>query len=81
MEVRAAGATDRFRVTRDLTERLRDRGLTPTDVRHALSGARICVERPDGSWRIAGTDLDGAPLSLIVSIGTDGVVVHAEGER
>jgi hypothetical protein len=81
MHVRAAGAEDRFHVTRLVNERLRDRGLTMRDVRHALIGARLCMDRGDDTFRIAGTDLDGAPLSLIVTVEDGSVVVIAEDER
>lgn len=82
MQLRAAGANDRFHVTRPVDERLRARGTSMADVRHALTGARMCVHRSDGTYRIGGFDLDGSPLSLIVSIGDAGdVVVVSEDAR
>jgi hypothetical protein len=52
------------------------------DVRHALAGARVCMQRDDGTYRVGGIDLDGAPISLIVSIVDGGtVVVMSEAER
>lgn len=82
MQVRAAGANDGFHVTRPVDERLRERGTSMADVRHALAGARMCMQRDDGTFRVAGVDLDGSPLSLIVSI-VDGssVVVVSEENR
>ncbi len=81
MQIRAAGANDRFHVSHPLDDRLRDLGLTSNDVRHALTGARMCVARDDGTFRVGGVDLDGAPLTLIVSVRNDSVVVLSEVER
>ena len=82
MQVRAAGANDRFHVTRPVDERLRSRGTSLADVRHALAGARMCIDRDDGTYRVGGVDLDGSPLSLVVSIADGGaVLVLSEEER
>ena len=81
MRVRAAGANDRFRVTALINEQLRDRGLTVGDVRSALSGARVSIDRGDGTFRVGGTDLDGAALSLIVTLEEDSIEVISEAGR
>lgn len=81
MQVRDAGANDRFHVTRPLNDSLLARGLTMADVRHALSGARVCMERGDGTYRVGGVDLDGAPLSLVVAPDGGVVVVISEEDR
>ena len=64
----------------------KDRGMEAKRLAAAilevLAGARMCVERSDGTFRIGGVDLDGSPLSLVVSIGEGGaVVVTAEGDQ
>ena len=81
MRVRSAGAQDRFRVTAPVDQRLRDGDLTMADVRHALAGARVCMARGDGTFRVGGPDLDGAALSLIVLVEDDSVVVLSEETR
>ncbi len=82
MQVRAAGANDGFHVTRPVDERLRERGTSMADVRHALAGARVCMHRGDGTYRVGGLDLDGAPLSLVVSsVDGSAVVIVSEEER
>lgn len=81
MLVRAASTSDRFRVTGPVDEQLRRTGRTMADVRHALGGARVCMDRRDGTFRVAGSDLDGAALSLIVTVEDDTVVVISEDER
>ena len=82
MQIRAAGASDELHVTKPLDERLRARGVSVADVRHALTGARVCVEREDGTYRVAGVDLDGSPLSLVISLpALGGVLVLSEEDR
>jgi len=81
MQVRAAGANDRFHVTGPVDERLRARGASMADVRHALAFARVCMQGDDGTYRVGGVDLDGGPLSLIVSIANGAVVVISEADR
>jgi len=81
MQVRAAGANDRFRVTAPVDEQMRDGGRTMGDVRHALAHARVCMDRGDGTFRVGGTDLDGAALSLIVTVEHGTVVVISEERR
>lgn len=80
--VRAAGASHRFSLTDPVDERLRERGVSLADIRHALSAARLCISRGDGTFRIGGRDLDGSPLSLVVSIADGGtVLVVSEDDR
>jgi len=79
--VRDAGTNDRFRVTAPVDQKLRDGHLTMGDVRHALAGARVCVEREDGTFRVGGPDLDGAALSLVVIVEDESVIVISEEER
>lgn len=82
MQIRAAGSTDRFHVTKPVDERLRARGISMADVRHALAGARVCVERADGTYGVGGVDIDGSPLSLIVSMHDGGgVLIVSEDDR
>lgn len=82
MKIRAAGASDRFHVTKPVDARLRARGVSMADVRHALAGARVCVARTDGTFGVGGVDIDGSPLSLVVSMADgDGILVLSEDER
>ena len=82
MQIRAAGESDRLHVTKPVDERLRSRGVSMADVRHALAGARVCVGREDGTFRVGGVDIDGSPLSLVVSMSASGeVLVVSEDER
>ena len=75
MQVRAAGASHRFLVTGPVDERLRERGVSLADIRHALADARLCITRDDGTFRVGGMDLDGSPLSLVVSLADGGTIV------
>lgn len=82
MQIRAAGANDNFHVTQPVDDFLRGRSLSMADVRTALAGARFCIKRDDGTYSIGGVDIDGAPLSLVVSIvDGGGVLVVSEDER
>lgn len=82
MQIRAAGANDRFHVTKPVDERLRARGVSMADVRHALARARVCVERGDGTYGVGGVDIDGSPLSLVVSMADGGgLLIISEDER
>ena len=62
-------------LTRHAIRRMRSRGASELDVRHALASAARCTEdeEPD-LWRVEGPDLDNDEMSLIVAI-DDGVIV------
>ena len=82
MRIRAAGLNDRLHVTKPVDERLRARGISMADVRHALTNARVCLARGDGTFGVGGVDIDGSPLSLIVSLHDgEGVLVVSEDDR
>ena len=82
MQIRAAGANDRFHVTKPVDERLRARGISMADVRSVLASARVCLRHDDGTFGVGGVDIDGVPLNLIVSVVDSGdVLVLSEGEK
>jgi hypothetical protein len=83
MHIRSAGANDRYQVTAPVDGQLRARGLTLADIGHALSRARVCIARDDGTYGIGGVDLDGGPLTLVVAVpdGDGGVLVVSQEDR
>ena len=55
--------------------RMRERGATFADVRHALVSATTCYAQPDERWRMeGGCDVDGDALTLIVTFEADVIV-------
>jgi hypothetical protein len=75
-DVRGYAAAGRLRFTRHARERMRERGATASDVRHALSSATRCDEATEaGRWKVRGQDLDGDELVMVVVLEGDVVVV------
>jgi hypothetical protein len=54
--------------------RMRQRGASFADVKHALLTASRCRAQPDDRWRLDSEDLDGDDLTLVVFV-DDGVLV------
>jgi hypothetical protein len=52
-----------------------ERGARYEDVRHALAGARTCRAADGGRWKVAGDDLDGDELVVVVAVEAGVVVV------
>lgn len=67
-------AANRIEVSGHARKRMRQRGVSHNDLRHALANATGCRTQPEGRWRVEGADLDGDLLSAVVVI-EDGVVV------
>lgn len=74
--IRKAGASGQFVISPHAYGRMRKRGATVRDVRHALANAGTCkrAEEPD-RWRASGPDLDGDELTAIVAFDGFAVVV------
>ena len=51
-----------------------ERNVKPGDVRSALMSATTCRGQADGKWKVAGPDMDGDTLDLVVFL-DDGVLV------
>jgi hypothetical protein len=51
-----------------------ERNVKPGDVRSALVSAVTCKGQADGKWKVAGPDMDGDTLDLVVFL-DDGVLV------
>ncbi len=56
-------------------DRMDERGLSEEDLFHALRMAVNCEAQPPDRWKIEGPDLDGDPLTAVVEIEQDVVVV------
>ena len=54
--------------------RMRQRGVSFQDIKHALMTGNGCSVQPNGRWRLVSTDLDGDDLILILFV-DDGVLV------
>jgi len=48
--------------------------VKPGDIRSALVSATTCKGQADGKWKVAGPDMDGDTLDLVVFL-DDGVLV------
>jgi len=55
-------------------QRMQQRGVSFSDVEHALLNASQCQVQANGRWKLQSWDLDGDDLTLIVVV-EDGVVV------
>ncbi len=53
---------------------MRQRGVQPRDVRHALSTAQACRRQDNDRWRVDSIDLSGDELTVVVVI-EEGVLV------
>ena len=56
-------------------KRMRERGVSNPDLRHALMTAARCRQQPNGRWRVESADLDGDELTVIVVIEAGVIVV------
>lgn len=54
--------------------RMRQRGVSFSDVEHALLNANKCQVQENGRWKLQSWDLDGDDLTLIAVV-DDGVLV------
>ena len=54
--------------------RMRERGVSFRDIKHALMSGTACEVQPNGRWRLTSDDLDGDALVLILFV-DDGVLV------
>jgi hypothetical protein len=67
-------AANRIEMTHHARQRMRERGVSYSDLRHALAKATGCHAEPEERWRVDGADLDGDDLSVVLVI-EEGVVV------
>jgi pentatricopeptide repeat protein len=75
-EIRALAQAGRIEVSVHATHRMRERGVELGDVRHALARAAACHWQPlRETWRVCGEDLRGEPLTVVVALAGDVVVV------
>jgi len=56
-------------------DRLEERGVDEEDLFNALMKAESCKAQPPDRWKVVGPDLDGVPLTAVVEIELDVVVV------
>lgn len=74
--VRTAAVQYRFELSRHAREQMNKRNVSTEDVRHVLSSADIAAPgKTSTKWEIAGVDLDGEPLTVVVAIVDPGVLI------
>ena len=73
--IRALSRAGRYLLTDYCVLRMVARDVMPEDVEASLCGAERVWSQPNGRWRVAGPDVDGEPLVLIVEILSNVVVV------
>jgi hypothetical protein len=67
-DIRGYALAGRMTVSPHAAIRMRERGVTFSDIRHAIKVATVCVSEPDGRWRVDGEDFEGDPLTLVVAL-------------
>ena len=73
--VRSYASAERWEVEASHgVKRMRERGVSFRDLKHALMVGTRCSVQPDGRWRLVSQDLDGEALTLILFV-DDGVLV------
>ncbi|MCC6555448.1 MAG: DUF4258 domain-containing protein [Polyangiaceae bacterium] len=65
-DIRGYAAAGRISFTTHARTRMVQRNVKPGDVRSALVAAVACKGQPDGTWKVAGPDMDGDALDLVV---------------
>lgn len=73
--IRSCGTNGRLMITQTAEQRLRRKGITLRDVRHALTTVFDCKLQANASWKVKGHDLDGDDLVLVVTLANRAVVV------
>jgi hypothetical protein len=73
--IRFAASAGRIRFERHARQRMRERGVYREDVRNALTYLETCQPAKDERWKVAGPDLDGDTLSVLVAIEGDLAVI------
>ncbi len=69
-------AAGRFFLVPHARQRAAQRGITATDIRHALETALSASWQPDrATWKVESADLDGEALTLAVVIEASVIVV------
>ena len=57
---------------------MKERGVTQPDVKKALTKGQVVLEdrtTKDITWRVAGHDVDGNPIEVVVAVFGDRIVV------
>jgi hypothetical protein len=73
--IRELARAGRWEFTSHALESLIDRDATVDDVFVVLTTAKACHSEPNGRWRLSGSDRLGDPLTLIVQLQAQVVVV------
>lgn len=74
-DIRGFASAGRLRIELHARQRMRERGASFADVKHALAGAQRCRLQENGRWRVDGEDLDGDELTAVVVLESGVVVV------
>lgn len=76
-EIQRLARRDRVVMTAHASQRMRERGATPRDIRRALLTATSAIYQDDrDNWRLdGGMDMDGDDLMLICDLEADVIVV------
>ncbi len=73
-DIRGYAASGRIAYVPHARDRMRERGVQPRDVRHALTTAEACQLQDNGRWRVDSFDLSGDELTVVAVI-EEGVLV------
>ena len=73
-DIRGYASASRIRVVGHAQQRMRQRGVTFQDLRHALTNAATCTPAKDDRWRVEGPDAVGDEVTAIVAF-EDSVIV------
>lgn len=75
-QIQRAGTQDNFEIERyHALKQMRARGAIREDVRHGLMYATTCTLQANGRWKVPSLDLAQDPLTLIVELRDDVLVI------
>ena len=74
--IRGYAASNRIEFSTHAKRRMEERGVTPRHVQYALENAPVCIWQPGArTWKVAGRDLHGDTLTVVLVVDDGGVVV------